>query len=105
MTTTGCALIPLTFIVFFVLSCALLLDSSFVPPLLYAVFGSSNNLAVGTVAAASLLLASIVEAEVPRDDNPELYLQIFYTAAFFTGVIQTALGVFRYVTVRHDPSL
>ncbi|PUZ55026.1 hypothetical protein GQ55_5G179500 [Panicum hallii var. hallii] len=71
------------------------LYSSFVPPLLYAVFGSSNNLAVGTVAAASLLLASIIEAEVPREDNPELYLQIFYTAAFFTGVIQTALGVFR----------
>ncbi|CAO2178467.1 unnamed protein product [Urochloa humidicola] len=71
------------------------LYSSFVPPLLYAVFGSSNNLAVGTVAAASLLLASIIEEEVPPEDNPQLYLQLFYTAAFFTGVIQTALGVFR----------
>lgn len=71
------------------------LYSSFVPPLLYAVFGSSNNLAVGTVAAASLLLASIIEAEVPPEENPQLYLQLFYTAAFFTGVIQTALGVFR----------
>lgn len=67
------------------------------PPLLYAVFGSSNNLAVGTVAAASLLLASIIEEEVPPEENPQLYLQLFYTAAFFTGVIQTALGVFRYV--------
>ncbi|CAO2183051.1 unnamed protein product [Urochloa humidicola] len=71
------------------------LYSSFVPPLLYALFGSSNNLAVGTVAAASLLLASIIEEEVPPEDNPQLYLQLFYTAAFFTGVIQTALGVFR----------
>ncbi|CAL4947744.1 unnamed protein product [Urochloa decumbens] len=71
------------------------LYSSFVPPLLYAVFGSSNNLAVGTVAAASLLLASIIEEEVPPEDNPQLYLRLFYTAAFFTGVIQTALGVFR----------
>ncbi|XP_062206706.1 probable sulfate transporter 3.5 [Phragmites australis] len=71
------------------------LYSSFVPPLLYAVFGSSNNLAVGTVAAASLLLASIIETEVAPEDNPQLYLQLFYTAAFFTGVFQTALGVFR----------
>ncbi|KAJ1285153.1 hypothetical protein BS78_03G258000 [Paspalum vaginatum] len=71
------------------------LYSSFVPPLLYAVFGSSNNLAVGTVAAASLLLASIIETDVPPEENPQLYLQLFYTAAFFTGVFQTALGVFR----------
>ncbi|CAM0882439.1 unnamed protein product [Alopecurus aequalis] len=71
------------------------LYSSFVPPLLYAVFGSSNNLAVGTVAAASLMLASIIEDEVLPEDNPERYLQLFYTSAFFTGVFQTALGVFR----------
>uniref|UniRef100_A0ACD5VQC0 Uncharacterized protein n=1 Tax=Avena sativa TaxID=4498 RepID=A0ACD5VQC0_AVESA len=71
------------------------LYSSFVPPLLYAVFGSSNNLAVGTVAAASLLLASIIEDEVLPEDDPERYLQLFYTAAFFTGIFQTALGVFR----------
>ncbi|KAL5228505.1 hypothetical protein ABZP36_016770 [Zizania latifolia] len=71
------------------------LYSSFVPPLLYAVFGSSNNLAVGTVAAASLLLASIIETEVTADEDPQLYLRLFYTAAFFTGLFQTALGVFR----------
>lgn len=71
------------------------LYSSFVPPLLYAVFGSSNNLAVGTVAAASLLLASIIETEVTAEENRQLYLQLFYTASFFTGVFQTALGVFR----------
>ncbi|CDJ26292.1 hypothetical protein CFC21_042175 [Triticum aestivum] len=71
------------------------LYSSFVPPLLYAVFGSSNNLAVGTVAAASLLLASIIEDAVSPEDNPELYLHLFYTSAFFTGIFQTALGVFR----------
>ncbi|KAL5222711.1 hypothetical protein ABZP36_027424 [Zizania latifolia] len=71
------------------------LYSSFVPPLLYAVFGSSNNMAVGTVAAASLLLASIIETEVTADEDPQLYLRLFYTAAFFTGLFQTALGVFR----------
>ncbi|XP_072994540.1 probable sulfate transporter 3.5 [Typha latifolia] len=71
------------------------LYSSFVPPLIYAVLGSSKNLAVGTVAAASLLLASVVQSEVDATANAQLYLQIFYTAAFFTGVFQTALGFLR----------
>ncbi|KAJ3695046.1 hypothetical protein LUZ60_000423 [Juncus effusus] len=71
------------------------LYSSFVPPLIYAVFGSSKNLAVGTVAAASLLLASIVENDVTFAENPQLYVNILYTAAFFTGVMQAALGFLR----------
>ncbi|KAJ1689451.1 hypothetical protein LUZ63_013606 [Rhynchospora breviuscula] len=71
------------------------LYSSFVPPLIYAVFGSSKNLAVGTVAAASLLLASIIENDVTYAENPQLYVNIFFTAAFFTGVMQAALGFLR----------
>ncbi|OAY84870.1 Sulfate transporter 3.1 [Ananas comosus] len=73
------------------------LYSSFVPPLIYAVFGSSKNLAVGTVAAASLLLASIIGADVPAAEDPQLYLNTFYTAAFFTGVMQAVLGIFRWL--------
>lgn len=76
------------------------IDSSFVPPLIYAVFGSSKNLAVGTVAAASLLLASIIGADVPAAEDPQLYLKTFYTAAFFTGVMQAALGIFRWEKIR-----
>ncbi|XP_058074768.1 sulfate transporter 3.1-like isoform X2 [Magnolia sinica] len=71
------------------------LYSSFVPPLIYAVFGSSKDLAVGTVAAASLLMASIIGSEVSVVKNPTLYLHLFFTAAFFTGVFQTALGFLR----------
>jgi sulfate transporter 3 len=63
--------------------------------LIYAVFGSSKNLAVGTVAAASLLLGSIIQADVTYAENPELYVNIFFTAAFFTGVMQFALGFLR----------
>lgn len=70
-------------------------DSSFAPPLIYAVFGSSKDLAVGTVAAASLLAASIVSAKVSVSDDPTLYLHLFYTATFFTGVFQLVLGFFR----------
>ncbi|CAA7397198.1 unnamed protein product [Spirodela intermedia] len=68
---------------------------SFVPPLVYALFGSSKDLAVGPVAAASLLLASIIGEAVQPEENPSLYLHLFFTAAFFTGVFQLALGLFR----------
>ncbi|KAL5987387.1 hypothetical protein ACLOJK_038553 [Asimina triloba] len=71
------------------------LYSSFVPPLIYAMFGTSKDMAVGTVAAASLLLASIISAEVSPTEDPQLYVNLFITAAFFTGVFQTALGFLR----------
>ncbi|MCL7041936.1 hypothetical protein MKW94_028079 [Papaver nudicaule] len=71
------------------------LYSSFIPPLIYAVFGSSKDLAVGTVASASLLLASIIEQAVPVKENPTLYLHLVFTATFFTGIFQFALGFFR----------
>lgn len=65
------------------------------PPLVYALFGSSKDLAVGPVAAASLLLGSIIGEAVQPEENPSLYLHLFFTAAFFTGVFQLALGLFR----------
>ncbi|XP_020587195.1 probable sulfate transporter 3.5 [Phalaenopsis equestris] len=71
------------------------LYSSFVPPLVYAVFGSSNNLAVGTVAAVSLLLSSSIRGKVSPETEPELYLHTVFTAALFTGLFQLALGIFR----------
>lgn len=89
------ACIYLPFFFFFLPAFFIVVDSSFVPPLIYAILGSSNNLAVGTVAAGSLLLASIVSAQVSPTDNPQLYAQLFYTAAFFTGILQTALGFLR----------
>ncbi|KAM3326079.1 sulfate transporter 3.1 [Capsicum chacoense] len=71
------------------------LYSSFVPPLVYAVMGSSRDLAVGTVAVASLLIGSMLGNEVNPTQNPTLYLQLALTATFFAGVFETALGVFR----------
>ncbi|KFK26191.1 hypothetical protein AALP_AA8G214500 [Arabis alpina] len=70
------------------------LYSSFVPPFVYAVFGSSNNLAVGTVAACSLLLAETIGEKMSKED-PELYLHLIFTATFITGVFQFALGFLR----------
>ncbi|XP_057536696.1 probable sulfate transporter 3.5 isoform X1 [Amaranthus tricolor] len=71
------------------------LYSSFVPPFIYAVFGSSKNLAVGTVAACSLLIANTIGGTVSPTENPTLYLNLVFTATFISGIIETALGVLR----------
>ncbi|XP_031745223.1 sulfate transporter 3.1 isoform X2 [Cucumis sativus] len=71
------------------------LYSSFIPPLIYAMMGSSRDLAVGTVAVASLLISSMLGAEVNPAQNPTLYLHLAFTATFFAGVFQASLGLLR----------
>ncbi|KAF5187525.1 Sulfate transporter 3.1 [Thalictrum thalictroides] len=71
------------------------LYSSFVPPLVYAMLGSSKDLAVGTVAVPSLLMASMLGKEVDPVQNPHLYLHLAFTATFFAGVLQASLGILR----------
>ncbi|PUZ42735.1 hypothetical protein GQ55_9G606200 [Panicum hallii var. hallii] len=71
------------------------LYSSFVPPLVYALMGSSKDLAVGTVAVASLLIGSMLSSEVSPTENPALYLHLALTATFFAGVFQASLGLLR----------
>nr|KJB72262.1 hypothetical protein B456_011G167600 [Gossypium raimondii] len=71
------------------------LYSSFVPPLLYAMLGSSRDLAVGTVAVASLLISSMLGKEVSPTENPKQYVQLIFTATFFAGVFQASLGILR----------
>nr|XP_043623888.1 probable sulfate transporter 3.5 isoform X2 [Erigeron canadensis] len=75
--------------------CLVCADSSFVPPLIYSVFGSSKHLAVGTVAASSLIIAATIETKVDPIQNPELYLSLVFTATLISGVTQLILGVFR----------
>ncbi|GER24861.1 sulfate transporter [Striga asiatica] len=71
------------------------LYSSFVPPLIYAVMGSSRDLAVGTVAVGSLLTASMLAAVVNPVEDPTLYLHLVFTATFFAGLFEVGLGIFR----------
>ncbi|KAL3629682.1 putative sulfate transporter 3.5 [Castilleja foliolosa] len=71
------------------------LYSSFVPPLVYAVFGSSKHLAVGTVAACSLLIAETIGEKASPIDNTELYVSLVFTATLFSGLLQTLLGLLR----------
>ncbi|KAL9362493.1 hypothetical protein Peur_045278 [Populus x canadensis] len=48
------------------------LYSSFVPALVYAILGSSKHVAVGTVAACSLLIADTIGSKVSSKDDPTL---------------------------------
>ncbi|KAJ4709751.1 Sulfate transporter 3.3 like [Melia azedarach] len=71
------------------------LYSSFVPPLVYAVLGSSRDLAVGPVSIASLILGSMLRQEVSPTQDPVLFLQLAFTATFFAGLFQASLGFLR----------
>lgn len=74
-------------------------DTSFVPPLIYAVMGSSRELAIGPAAVLSLLLGTLLQNEVDPVTDKETYKRLAFTATFFAGVTQAALGVFRHSTI------
>lgn len=71
------------------------LYSSFVPPLVYAVLGSSRDLAVGPVSIASLIMGSMLREEVSPSNDPLLFLQLAFSSTFFAGVFQASLGILR----------
>jgi len=64
-----------------------------VPLLLYAIFGTSRQLAVGPVAMVSLLTAAGIASL--NADSPEQYLLYALSLAFLVGLIQFAMGVLR----------
>lgn len=74
-------------------------DSSFVPPLVYAILGSSRDLAVGPVSIASLLMGSMLRQEVSPTQDPILFLQLAFTSTFFAGLFQASLGFLRSILV------
>lgn len=65
-----------------------------VPILLYAIFGTSRQLAVGPVAMVSLLTAAGIGALSPS--SPEQYLLYALTLAFLIGLIQFGMGILRF---------
>ncbi|KAJ0440770.1 putative SLC26A/SulP transporter, STAS domain, sulfate anion transporter, STAS domain superfamily [Helianthus annuus] len=71
------------------------LYSSFVPPLIYSVLGSSKHLAVGPVSIASLVMGTMLTEAVPYNQDPVLYLKLAFTATFVAGVFQASLGLLR----------
>ncbi|XP_051145518.1 probable sulfate transporter 3.3 [Andrographis paniculata] len=71
------------------------LYSSFVPPLIYAVLGSSRDLAVGPVSIASLIMGSMLRQQVSPVNDPILFLQLGFSSTFFAGLFQASLGFLR----------
>lgn len=70
------------------------LYASVVPLVVYALMGTSRQLAVGPVAIVSLLVAAGV-APIAEGD-PRLYISLTFTLALMVGVLQTLLGVMRF---------
>jgi len=80
-------------------------DSSFVPPLIYALLGSSRHVGVGPVSIASLVMGSMLSETVSFAQNPTLYLQLAFTATFVAGLFQASLGILRYwIQLNHSSS-
>ncbi|CAL0308767.1 unnamed protein product [Lupinus luteus] len=71
------------------------LYSSFVPPLIYSLLGSSKHIGVGPVSIASLVMGSMLSETVSYTQDPVLYLKLALTATFFAGVFQSSLGFLR----------
>ncbi|KAL5218733.1 hypothetical protein ABZP36_019417 [Zizania latifolia] len=71
------------------------LYTSVVPPLVYAVMGTSREMAIGPVAIVSLLLSSMIQKIVDPAVDPVSYRKMVFTVTFLTGVFQFAFGLFR----------
>lgn len=69
------------------------LYASTIPLILYAIFGTSRQLAVGPVAMVSLLTAAGIGALA--EAGTETYIALAISLAFFVGLIQFLLGAFR----------
>ncbi len=69
------------------------LYASTIPLIIYALFGTSRQLAVGPVAMISLLVASGIGLLAGQDSMR--YIELAITLALLVGIIQLLLGVFR----------
>ncbi|GJN08787.1 hypothetical protein PR202_ga26743 [Eleusine coracana subsp. coracana] len=76
------------------------LYTSVVPPLIYAVMGTSREIAIGPVAVVSLLLSSMIQNVVDPATDPVAYRSIVFTVTFLAGVFQVSFGLFRGGSIR-----
>ncbi|KAK9150044.1 hypothetical protein Syun_008353 [Stephania yunnanensis] len=64
-----------------------------VPPLIYAIMGSSREIAIGPVAVVSLLVSSMVQNVVDPSIDPLAYRRFVFTVTCFAGIFQAAFGL------------
>lgn len=72
------------------------IDGSVVPPLIYSIMGTSQELAIGPVAVVSLLISSMVSKLVDPVADPASYRKLVFTVTFFAGSFQAIFGFLRY---------
>ncbi|KAK3031478.1 hypothetical protein RJ639_035513, partial [Escallonia herrerae] len=71
------------------------LYSSVLPPLIYALMGTSKEIAIGPVAVVSLLLSSMLQKLEDPVANPAAYRKLVFTVTLLSGVFQAAFGLLR----------
>ncbi|XAR73341.1 hypothetical protein NMG60_11007277 [Bertholletia excelsa] len=71
------------------------LHTSVVPPFIYALMGTSREIAIGPVAVVSLLLSSMIGQLEDPDDNPTAYRRLVFTVTLFAGCFQALFGLLR----------
>ncbi|PIN04325.1 Sulfate/bicarbonate/oxalate exchanger SAT-1 and related transporters (SLC26 family) [Handroanthus impetiginosus] len=69
------------------------LYSGFVPIFVYAIFGSSRQLAIGPVALTSLLVSNVLGSIV--DSSEKLYTELAILLALMVGVFECVMGLLR----------
>ncbi|KAI3470703.1 hypothetical protein Pfo_027366 [Paulownia fortunei] len=69
------------------------LYSGFVPIFVYAIFGSSRQLAIGPVALTSLLVSNVLGNIV--DSSEQLYTELAILLALMVGVFECIMGLLR----------
>ncbi|KAI8007135.1 hypothetical protein LOK49_LG07G01241 [Camellia lanceoleosa] len=69
------------------------LYSGFIPIFVYAIFGSSRQLAIGPVALVSLLVSNVLGNIV--DSADELYTELAILLALMVGVLECIMGLLR----------
>ncbi|KAG1337930.1 Sulfate transporter 4.1, chloroplastic [Cocos nucifera] len=74
------------------------LDSGFVPIFIYALFGSSRQLAIGPVALVSLLVSNVLSQIV--EPSNELYTELAILLALMVGILECLMGLLSF----KDPS-
>ncbi|KAF5203263.1 Sulfate transporter, partial [Thalictrum thalictroides] len=69
------------------------LYSGFVPIFVYAIFGSSRQLAIGPVALVSLLVSNVLGGIA--DSTDELYTELAILLALMVGILECVMGLLR----------
>lgn len=69
------------------------LYSGFVPIFVYALFGSSRQLAIGPVALVSLLVSNVLSKIV--DSSDDLYTELAILLALMVGILECIMGLLR----------